>query len=255
MSLSLQEVADRAPSVFANTHNMTDRYSQVRTIDLLEPLMERGFEIVSARQDNPRRRNPEHVTHSLNLTLPGFAGWHKEGRPEILITNSHNGRTKLRMMAGIYRLVCTNGLVVGRSFFEPVAVSHYEKQVSGAVDTALKVGDALERVAKVVDSWSEIELKATQQIAFAQQAAQLRFGESAGAYDTSTLLEARRETDIGDDLWRVYNRVQENTVRGGMAGANANGRAVRSRGMTAILPTLQYNSDLWDLASTFADAA
>lgn len=255
MALTLEEVQMRAPSIFAADHNMSNRYAQVRTIDLLEPLLERGFQITSAKQDKPRQRNPLHVTHSVNVTIPGMDAWHREGRPEILITNSHNGRTKLRMMAGIYRLVCTNGLVVGRDFIDPVAVSHHERNVNGAVDLALRLGGALERIAGVVDTWREIELKKTQQIAFAAQAAALRYGASAGAYDTSALLEARRDTDEGDDLWRVYNRVQENTIRGGIVGQSANGRQVRSRGMTAILPTINYNAELWDLANQFADAA
>jgi len=253
--MNLNELREVAPAVFSNSHNMSDRYAQVRTIDLLEPLLKRGFQITSANQDKPRRRDPMHVTHVVNLTIPGSEESFKaEGRPEVIITNSHNGRTKLRIMAGIYRLVCSNGLVVGRGFIDPVAASHYTNSVDGAVDAVQRTGDALEKMAAVVDQWKNVKLSAAKQTELARRAAALRWGKSAGAYDLSEVLEARRDPDKGDDLWRVYNRVQENTVRGGLAGVSANGGNVRSRGMTAILPTIAYNNDLWEIASEFAIA-
>ena len=48
-----------------------------------------------------------------------------------------------------------------------------------------------------------------------------------------------------DDLWRVYNTVQENLIRGGMHARSANGRLGRTRGIRAIREDVRINTQLW----------
>ena len=58
----------------------------------------------------------------------------------------------------------------------------------------------------------------------------------------------RRPIDEGNDLWRVFNVVQENVMRGGIAGRSATGRASCSRAIRAIREDVRINNDLWQLA-------
>lgn len=60
----------------------------------------------------------------------------------------------------------------------------------------------------------------------------------------------RRPIDDGNDLWRVFNVVQENVMRGGITGRSAKGRASRSRAIRAIREDVRINNDLWQLAVT-----
>jgi hypothetical protein len=49
-------------------------------------------------------------------------------------------------------------------------------------------------------------------------------------------------------LWNVFNRTQENIMRGGLYGVNQNGRRHTTRRVNGIDAELNYNERLWDLA-------
>ena len=44
--------------------------------------------------------------------------------PQILMTNSHDGKNSFQFQAGLYRLVCSNGLVIADAQFEDVKMRH-----------------------------------------------------------------------------------------------------------------------------------
>jgi hypothetical protein len=244
------------PAAFAEGHHMTPRYAQIETAKVIGRLADAGYYPVQAAQDRPRSRDLLTVTHRIVLRHEEHIGDRIQVPevPQIMLVNSHNGRTKLRLYAGFYRFVCANGLVVGNDMFRH-EVSHCGDALVEALSFAEEMTDQLGQMRRVIDRWSKIELTAGQAFAFARRAAELRFGTSAQSYDAQRLLEARRTEDEGRTLWRVFNTVQENTVKGGLEGANANGRRVRSRELNAIQPNIAYNSALWNAAEELAEAA
>ena len=66
------------------------------------------------------------------------------------------------------------------------------------------------------------------------------------------LLETRRYDDRGNSLWQVFNRVQENLIRGGQKDYSRrrdNGsRHVRTRPVTGLAEDIRLNKSLWHLA-------
>ena len=64
------------------------------------------------------------------------------------------------------------------------------------------------------------------------------------------LLTCRRVDDLRDDLWSVFNRIQENVLRGGLSRRSPTGRLVRSRRITSIREDVRLNSWLLDLAES-----
>ena len=60
---------------------------------------------------------------------------------------------------------------------------------------------------------------------------------------TALLAEDRKS-----DLWSIFNRVQENLVKGGLTGRTANGRRQRTRPVQGIDQNLRLNRALWMLA-------
>lgn len=68
----------------------------------------------------------------------------------------------------------------------------------------------------------------------------------------SQVLRAQRSDDVGQDLWRVFNRTQENLVRGGVRGRAATGRRIRTRAVTGISENVGLNRALWTLAEEMA---
>jgi hypothetical protein len=92
-------------------------------------------------------------------------------------------------------------------------------------------------------------LDASQRLSFASRALLLRYpsGQHAGM-EAGQLLEARRSEDAGDDVWRVYNTVQENVIQGNQSRQSASGRQLRSRPIRAIARDVEINSGLWQIA-------
>lgn len=62
------------------------------------------------------------------------------------------------------------------------------------------------------------------------------------------MLAPKRRDDIGDDLWRTFNRVQERMLQGGVPGRAANGRNMTTRPVTGIDQGIKLNRALWVLA-------
>jgi len=58
-------------------------------------------------------------------------------------------------------------------------------------------------------------------------------------------LEVRRELDEGNDLWTVFNRVQEAVTHGGTARLNDRRH---TRGIKAVDSTIRVNTRLWKAA-------
>jgi hypothetical protein len=53
-------------------------------------------------------------------------------------------------------------------------------------------------------------------------------------------------------VWRTFNVIQENLVRGGVRGVASNGRRQRTRAMTGVDASTRLNRELWTLAEGMA---
>jgi hypothetical protein len=254
--LSEASLRQMAPAVFTESHPMSSRYQQVRTYDMVQAFEQIGYFPVKAQQHNPLKRDPRYVTHMVTLRHADvIERGAKVGEqcPQIIVLNSHNGRRRLTLMAGIYRFVCANGLIIGESQFR-FAASHLGDVHEKAAAFAAQLNEELPRINYAIASWSNIELPKARQLELARIAMALRWSKDA-PYEPSALLQPRRGDDAGDSLWHVFNRVQENCMKGGIEGTNANGRKVTSRELTQIDQNAEFNSALWGAAETFATAA
>ena len=253
--LTMDQVKKKCPAAFADNHQMSKRYAQVKTSDLLERLADSHFHPVEAKQDNPTKRSPLEVTHAITLRHESFINpdvkLHSQV-PQLTLVNSHNGRTKCRLYGGFFRLVCLNGLMVGRPDFMAEIRHSGDALVESAV-AAEQIADDLVTMGETIDMWKSLKISAHRRNKFARDAASIRFGELSKQYDTRALLAERRPEDKGDDLWRIFNRVQENATQGGIVGSTSSGRQVSSRPLTAIEVNIGFNRDLWSLAETLAE--
>lgn len=249
------QIAAAAPAVLSRVHaaHLSDKYRFIHTDDVLTRLAEHGFLPVQAAQDRARLRDPNVVRHRvvLRASEPVEVG---DTVPQILLVNSHNGRTKLRLFAGLYRAICANGLVVGDHTFT-TELAHHNRLAFDVQEFAAQFGAQVARLRDKQDAWSRIELSERQARGFAERAAALRFGPAASAYDATHLLDTHRTADAGRTVWKVYNRIQENATRGGQRGISATGRSIRSRPLTGIGADLAFNQALWTLTEQVAEAA
>lgn len=76
--------------------------------------------------------------------------------------------------------------------------------------------------------------------------------EGAAPVQPEQILRPRRWDDEGTDLWRTFNRVQENMTKGGLSGGSATGRRVRTRAVEGLNRDVKLNKALWTLADEMA---
>ncbi|MFZ4171815.1 DUF932 domain-containing protein [Enterobacter ludwigii] len=246
--LTREELMHHVPSVFGEDKHpsRSEKYTFIPTITLLENLQREGFQPFFACQS--RVRDPgkrEHTKHLLRLRRAGqIAG---QQVPEIIILNSHGGESSFQLLPGYFRSVCTNSLVCGQSFGE-IRVPHRGDIVGKVIEGAYEVLSVFDRVEEKRDAMQSLHLPPPAQQALANAALTYRFGEEHQPVTTAQILAPRRYEDRQDDLWTVYNRLQESLLKGGLPGRTAQGKRTHTRAVNGIDGDVKLNRALWVMA-------
>lgn len=252
--LTHEELMQYTPSVFGEDKHASrsDRYSYIPTITLLENLQREGFEPFFACQSrvrDPGRRN--YTKHMLRLRRAGQIT--SQQVPEIIILNSHGGESSFQLLPGIWRQVCANGLVCGQSFGE-IRVPHRGDIAEKVIEGAYEVLGVFDRVEEKRETMQSLLLPPPAQQAFARAALTYRFGEEHQPVTASQILTPRRYEDRQDDLWSVFNRCQENLLKGGLPGRTAKGKRSHTRAVNGIDGDVRLNRALWVMAEQMQQA-
>jgi DNA-binding transcriptional regulator YbjK len=256
--LSLEEVRKNVPAAFAKgkAEHLSDRYVKIETADVISAMLDMHYVVVAANQDRATKRDPRYVRHSITfrhstaLKTPVVGGV----VPQVIFVNSHNGRTRASYHSGLFRFVCSNGLVIGQSTVQQTT-THAGQVARDVIENIRNLSLASAPFFDQIEKWEKMELTERRINAFAKQAAVLRFGEErAKAFDPKALLTVNRPQDEGNSLWLVMNRVQENAMKGGIEGKNANARVIHSKAITGITNNIEFNSGLWALTAKTAEA-
>jgi hypothetical protein len=261
-NLSLSDVREIAPAAFSRVaHPRTsNRYSLFRTADVVSSLVQEGWEITRAGQARVvNKANKEFCRHIVAVSKPELV--YQDERVEALITNSNDGRNAFRLELGVFRFVCANGLVDATHQLGDIELRHFgylPEQVSAA---AHRVVERAPEVVEVIDAWKSKELSSDLQVQLAKFALASRFPEKA-PIEFDSLLALRRNEDRGSDLWHVFNRIQENALRGGQSYQRPceptgnpfrQGRNLRVRPIRSIRTNLSLNKALWNAAQAIYD--
>ncbi|ELN2579123.1 DUF945 domain-containing protein [Enterobacter kobei] len=252
--LTRDELMQHVPSVFGEDKHgsRSPSYTYIPTITLLENLQREGFQPFFACQSrvrDPDRR--EHTKHMLRLRRAGQIN--DQQVPEIIILNSHDGASSFQLLPGIFRSVCTNSLVCGQSFGE-IRVPHRGNVVERVIEGAYEVLDIFDRVEEKREAMESLLLPPPAQQAFAKAALAYRFGEEHHPVTESQILTPRRYEDRQDDLWTVYNRIQESLLKGGLSGRTAKGKRIHTRAVNGIDGDIKLNRALWVMAEELQQA-
>lgn len=232
---------------------MSERYVHVNTQDVINLLAEDGFAVAKVEVAKTRGRDPLFTRHSVDLRMPGMNPIaDKRGGyvPRMIFENSHDGTSAAKIMMGVYAFICSNGLVIGSTYAQE-RVRHQGESAQTFVDRIRALAKNTTPLFNQIEQWSNKQLSNGQAREFARLASVLRW-EDPHRYDATEVLNVRRAEDDAGDLWTVFNRVQENTVRGGLTGVSRSGRAATSRPLSEIAATNDYNARLWKLAEEFA---
>lgn len=255
--LSNDQIARVAPSVFAEEKHdsRSERYTYIPTIDVINGLRKEGFQPFMVAQGRTRvPGKAEFTKHMLRLRHEGDIASTEAN--EIILINSHDGTSSYQMLSGLIRFACCNGLVCGENMRD-LRIPHKGDIVHNVISGAYDVLDGFQYIREVTDDMKALTLSRDEQFVFAQAAMEVKFPTDdetpvAAPIAPHTLLQARREVDRDSSVWTTFNRIQENIIRGGIAGTNANGRRTRTREVTAIDSDVKINRALWMLAEGMA---
>jgi hypothetical protein len=252
--LDEEQMRRAAPSIFAEGKHASrsERYTYIPTINVLRGLRKEGFEPFMVAQGASRiEGKAEFTKHMIRLRHAGQVQARPEAN-EIILINSHDGASSYQMLAGLFRFVCCNGLVVGQ-VVEDIRIPHKGNVQGEVIEGAFRVLDEFEAVEASAEGMKALTLRPEEQTAFAIAALALRFGERGegqppAPVTASQLIEARRFEDVGHSLWTTFQRVQENVMRGGQPGRSAQGRRLHTRPVGSIDRGVSLNRALWVLA-------
>jgi hypothetical protein len=253
-ALSTDRLYQVAPSVFAQEpwSEVSEKYQFIPTSSVVERLAQEGFVPVKAFQSRSRIPGKKEFTkHLLRFRQEKYldAGRDQEV-PEIVLVNSHDRSSGFKLDAGVFRVVCTNGLVVSSSNFDKISVRHSGNVLDDVIEGTYRIIEEFPRVIEQIETWKRVMLKPQEQVAFAKAALQL--SESTIEVRPEQLLVPRRYQDQADDLFTVFNKAQEHLVMGGIRGVSQTGRRIRTREVASVDGNVKLNKALWTLADEMA---
>jgi hypothetical protein len=164
--------------------------------------------------------------------------------------NAHNGIGSYDLMGGIFRMVCSNGMVISEEDFGRIHIRHIGFEAEQVKEASRKLVGSASRIADKITTWQNLDLTPRRRDNFFKEAACIRFSNPSQDI-VKEVSRPRRLEDDKTDLWRTFNVAQENLLRGGFV----NGETRRKvRAISHIGKDVEYNTKLWDLADNYANA-
>ena len=221
--LTKANINSLAPSVFATTpsSDVSEKYTHIPTERVIDDMELLGWKPIEAKEVKARKKSTKGFQKHLlvfrndDVVINGEDG--DTVFPQILLTNSHDGKNSFQFQAGLYRLVCENGLVIADTQFEAVKMRHMGYTFE---DLQVKIKDMVEKLPLTVESMNKMKATEMEQDAilqFAKDALNTRFSDDEMKrikVDMDEFLTPVRKEDSGSDLWSVFNLVQEKVITG-----------------------------------------
>lgn len=264
--MSKEDLRNECPLAFASAPtnpNVSGKYLFVNTETIVDDLDKLGWKPVQAAQRKGRGdKGTIFSKHMVAFQNPGIKIKGEGGDdawPRIIMTNSHDGMQAFKFSVGIFRMVCSNGLVVADEQFSDFKIKHKGytfSELRGVVNQA--VADLPNRV-QVLNDMKDRILTQEEKDKLALDAMLVRAGIKPGSekatkfnYDAETIediLDPKRDEDKGDDLWKVFNVIQEKITQGDFHAALTGAKVRKVRKIKSFEKDLKVNKELFKLAT------
>ena len=257
--LSTEQIKSKAPSIFTSTaaQGVSDKYTHIPTSNVIDDMDLLGWKVVDAKEVKARKgigfQKHLLVFRNEDVVINGADG--DTVFPQILLTNSHDGKNSFTFTAGLFRMICENGLVISTEQFEDVKMRHMgytfeelQEQIKGMVER-------LPLTVESMNKMKQIEMSQEAALEFARKAVATRFKENEIeniSVDINELLTPTRNEDMGNDLWSVFNVVQEKILEGDF-NYTFGVKVRKARKIKNFNQDLKINKELFNLALEYAN--
>ena len=236
--LSKKELSEIAPSIFTMkpSNTVSDKYTHIPTERVIDDMELMGWKPVDAKEVKARTEDTRGVQKHLvvfrndDVVINGEDG--DTVFPQILITNSHDGKNAFQFTAGLFRMICENGLVIATDEFEDLKMRHMGYTFEDLQVLIRGMVEKLPLTVEAMNKMKEIELQEEQMFDLAKSFLDIRVEGTKNTYDKQAIedvLESQRKKDEGNMLWEVFNRVQENIIEGNFEYRTPSGKLRQAR--------------------------
>lgn len=261
--LTKEEIKLKAPAIFANNPASwtSEKYSFMKTEKVIDILDKQGWGVSNVDQRTPIKKYAERSTIKQHLVRFRRYNDMKDVKsvgdevPEIIVVNSHDGSKPFSFHIGIFRFVCSNGLVVATENFGKQSFIHKSFDEEYVIDVVNKSVKKFDIVFPLINEMKKIELSENEKIAFAKKASKIRWPQKEIQISADDLLIKRRNEDMINNLWTVFNVVQENMMKGQDVhyrySKNEEFRVRKIKEIKDINKQIEWNKQLWELAQGY----
>ena len=221
-----------------NVQKIKQKEFYIPTLDVITKLQDEGWRL-SGVAEQRNKKNRKITNNYIQMQHPDFAVQNKQGKNEaftsITLSNSSNGAQPLQMSLGMFRQICSNGAVTFDQHAESQNIKHIEINYR---DLDRFVNAMNSKAIKLLDEVNEMKhrgLSIEDIRKLAGAAASLRYN-NLDEIDIDDLFAVNRVEDESNDLWTVFNRIQENLTHD----------------ITNMKEDIRLNQQLFTLAGTFA---
>lgn len=258
--MSDDQIKEIAPSVFTQkpSNEVSKYYTHIPTTKVINDMRTLGWDVVDVKEVKARKAKTRGVQkHMVIFRNPDVVINGEDGDtvfPQILLTNSHDGKNSFTFTAGLFRLVCENGLVISTTQFEDVKMRHMGYTFE---DLQTNIREMVEKLPLTVESMNmmkEIEMGEKAALDFAKRALETRFDEkqiNRIQVDLNELLKPTRKEDNGMDVWSIFNVVQEKIIEGDFQ-YTAGSKVRKARRVKNFIKDQKINKELFELALEYA---
>jgi len=260
--MSKEVINNAAPSVFTTTPSdeVSDKYTHIPTEKVIDDMQLLGWGVVEAKEVKARTKHTKGFQKHLlvfrndDIVINGADG--DTVYPQILLTNSHDGKNAFTFTAGLFRLICANGLVIADEKFEDVKMRHMGYTFE---DLQIMIKDMVEKLPLTVESMNkmkETNLEGEQILELAKSLLDIRIKGTDNTYNDvaiTNVLESQRKEDVGSGLWEVFNRVQENIINGNFYYNTKSGKQRQARIIKNFKQDLDLNRNMFAKALEYAN--
>ena len=265
--LTKEQIKNSAPLIFAEAPtnpDVSDKYLFVNTETIIDDLAKLNWFPVDAAQRKARKAEGTIFSkHMVAFQNPDIKITSKDGDdayPRILLTNSHDGMQAFKFSVGIFRLVCSNGLVIADEQFSDFKIKHKGYTFGELRNVVKQAVEDLPNKVQVMNDMKNRTLSQEEKNKLALDAMLIRAGIKPNSdkakefdYDAETIediLDPKREADKGDDLWRVFNVIQEKITQGEFHAALKGAKVRKVRKIKSFEKDMKVNKDLFKLATS-----
>lgn len=270
--MTKEEMRTKAPYIFAEkptNPKVSQKYTFANTETIIDDLSKLGWGVVDCKQQRANKRSNIRSFHMVSFQNPNVYVTKEENGveivdcfPRLILTNSHDGLKSFKFMVGFFRCICSNGLIIATQQFANIAIRHCNYTFD---ELRSVVGKAIAAVADNVNIMNEMqktELTVEQKNALALSALKIRKGREDDEKfkvpdaEIEDVLTPLRKEDEGNDLWSVFNVLQEKVIKGEFqTTSDKNGRQRKARAIKGVAKDIEINQKLFLEATKYRMAA